>query len=209
MAKSTPTTCSTKCWENKAELLSIFHLHTTATHLTHNVFVESPEQRQQTVGPPSPELLRGGDSREATDRTAQEPDQPKTSMSSLFCFLLRFAFPFVEPVTTVLLSRPEAQGEPSTPFTLLWTRPSSRGEKLGLAHDVVPIIWLNRTAATARLPTLVCRPSSRALRLQVPLPTFRARAPLDLYVLIAVKCAALLVSPSRSNRRLAHACTHA
>jgi hypothetical protein len=38
-----------------------------------------------------------------------------------------FYFPVVEPVTTVLLSRPEAQGEPSTPFTLLWTQPSSRG----------------------------------------------------------------------------------
>jgi hypothetical protein len=53
MAKSTPTTCSTKCRENKAELLSIFHLYTTATHLTHNVFVESPKQQQQTVGEPS------------------------------------------------------------------------------------------------------------------------------------------------------------
>jgi hypothetical protein len=53
MAKSTPTTCSTKCRENKAELLSIFHLYMTATHLTHNVFVESPKQRQQTIGEPS------------------------------------------------------------------------------------------------------------------------------------------------------------
>jgi hypothetical protein len=79
---------------------------------------------------------------------------------------------------------------------------------MGLAHDVVLLIWLNRTAATARPPTLVCRPSSRALRLQVPLPTIRARSPLDLYVLIAVKCAELLVSPSWSNRWLAHACTH-
>jgi hypothetical protein len=68
----------------------------------------------------APELLRGGDRREATDRTAKELDQPKTSTPSLFCFLLRSASPFVEPVTTVLLSRPEAQGEPSTPFTLLW-----------------------------------------------------------------------------------------
>jgi hypothetical protein len=164
---------------------------------------------RRRANPPSPELLRGGDRREATDRTAQEPDQPRTSTPSLFYFLLRSASPFVESVTTVLLSRPETQGEPSTPFTLLWTRPSSRREKLGLAHDVVLIIWLNRTTATARPPTLVCRPSSRALRLQVPLPTIRARAPLDLYVLIAVECAALLVSPSRSNRRLAHACTHA
>jgi hypothetical protein len=89
------------------------------------------------------------------------------------------------------------------------TRPSSRGEKSGLAHDVVLLIWLNRTAATARPPTLVCRPSSRALRLQVPLPTIRARSPLDLYVIIVVECAALLVPPPRSNRRLAHACTHA
>jgi hypothetical protein len=83
------------------------------------------------------------------------------------------------------------------------------GGKSGLAHDVVLLIWLNRAAATARPPTLVCRPSSRALRLQVPLPTICERAPLDLYVLFVVECAALLVSPSRSNRRLAHACTHA
>jgi hypothetical protein len=54
----------------------------------------------------------------------------------------------------------------------------------------------------------VCRPSSRALRLQVLLPTIRSRAPLDLSVLLAVECAKLLVSPSRSNRRQAHACTH-
>jgi hypothetical protein len=54
----------------------------------------------------------------------------------------------------------------------------------------------------------VSRPSSRALRLQVPLPTIRARAPIDLSALLAVKCAELLVSPSWSNRRLAHACTH-
>jgi hypothetical protein len=79
------------------------------------------------ANPPSPELLRGGDRCEATNRTAQEPNQPRTSTPSLICFLLRSAFPFVEPVTTVLLLRPEAQGEPSTPFTLLWTRPSSRG----------------------------------------------------------------------------------
>jgi hypothetical protein len=39
--------------KNKAELLSIFRLYTTANHLTHNVFVELPEQRQQTVGEPS------------------------------------------------------------------------------------------------------------------------------------------------------------
>jgi hypothetical protein len=52
---------------------------------------------------------------------------------------------------------------------------------------------------------LVYQPSSRALCLQVPLPTIRARAPLDLYVLIAIKRAALLVLPSRSNRRLAEA----
>jgi hypothetical protein len=63
--------------------------------------------------------------------------------------------------------------------------------------------------ATAQTPLLVCRPSSQALRLQVPLPTIRARSPLDLYVLIVVECAALLVSPSRSNRRLVHACMHA
>jgi hypothetical protein len=74
---------------------------------------------------------------------------------------------------------------------------------------VMCLLWLNRTAATARPPTLVCRPSSRALRLQVPLPTIRARAPLDLSVLIVVECAALLVSPSRSNHRLVHACMHA
>jgi hypothetical protein len=29
--------------------MSIFRLYTTATHLTHNVIVESPEQRQQAV----------------------------------------------------------------------------------------------------------------------------------------------------------------
>jgi hypothetical protein len=55
------------------------------------------------ANPPSPELLRGGDHREATDRTAQEPDQPRTSTPSLFYFLLRSASPFVEPVTTILL----------------------------------------------------------------------------------------------------------
>jgi hypothetical protein len=55
----------------------------------------------------------------------------------------------------------------------------------------------------------VCRPSSRALRLQVPLPTICARAPLDLSVLSAVERAALLVLPSRLNRRLVHACMHA
>jgi hypothetical protein len=44
--------------ENKAELLSIFHLYTTATHLTHNMFVESPEQRQQVVSElPAPSIL--------------------------------------------------------------------------------------------------------------------------------------------------------
>jgi hypothetical protein len=36
--------------KNKAELLSIFRLYTTANHLTHNVFVELPEQRQQNSG---------------------------------------------------------------------------------------------------------------------------------------------------------------
>jgi hypothetical protein len=39
--------------KNKAEPLSILRLYTTANHLTHNVFVELPEQRQQTVGEPS------------------------------------------------------------------------------------------------------------------------------------------------------------
>jgi hypothetical protein len=37
----------------------------------------------------------------------------------------------------------------------------------------------------------------------------RARALLDLYVLIAVERAALLVLPARLNRRLVHACMHA
>jgi hypothetical protein len=37
----------------------------------------------------------------------------------------------------------------------------------------------------------------------------RARAPLDLYVLIAVERAALLVLSARLNRRLVHACMHA
>jgi hypothetical protein len=73
---------------------------------------------------------------------------------------------------------------------------------------VMCLPWLNCTTATVRLPTLVCRPSSRALRLQVPLPMIRARTPLDLSVLLAVECAELLVSPLRSIRRLAHACTH-
>jgi hypothetical protein len=85
--------------------------------------------------------------------------------------------------------------------------PSSRGKNRALPM-VMCLLWLNCTAATARPPTLVCRPLSRALRLQVPLPTIRARAPLDLSVLLAVECAELLVSPSRSNRRHAHACTH-
>jgi hypothetical protein len=39
--------------KNKAELLSIFRLYTTANHLTHNVLVELPEQQQQTIGEPS------------------------------------------------------------------------------------------------------------------------------------------------------------
>jgi hypothetical protein len=47
-----------------------------------------------------------------------------------------------------------------------------------------PYACLHR--ATAPPPTLVCRPSSRALRLQVPLPTIRARTPLDLSILLAV-----------------------
>jgi hypothetical protein len=81
--------------------------------------------------------------------------------------------------------------------------------KIGHCPWCCALIWLNRTAATARPPTLVCRPSSRALRLQVPLPMTRTRAPLDLYVLIIVECVALLVSLSRSNHQLAHACTHA
>jgi hypothetical protein len=116
---------------------------------------------------------------------------------------------FSEPFTIISLPCPGAQGEPHRPFTVLWTPAFEPREKSGLAHDVVLLIWLNRTAATVRPPTLVCRPSSRALRLQVPLPTIRARSPLDLYVLIVVECAALLVSPPRSNRRLAHACPHA
>jgi hypothetical protein len=38
---------------------------------------------------------------------------------------------FVEPVTTVLLPRPETQGEPSTPFTLLWNPAFEPREKIG------------------------------------------------------------------------------
>jgi hypothetical protein len=149
-----------------------------------------------------------GTRREATDRTAKEPDQPKTSTPSPFCFLLRSASPSSSPSPPSCYHVQKRKVSPRPPSPCCGTRPSSRGEKSGLAHDVVLLIWLNRTAATARLPTLVCRPSSRALRLQVPLPTIRARSPLDLYVIIAVKCAELLVSPSWSNRRLAHACTH-
>jgi hypothetical protein len=55
----------------------------------------------------------------------------------------------------------------------------------------------------------MCRPSSRALRLQVPLSMIRARAPLDLSVLSAVERTALLVLPPRLNRRLVHVCMHA
>jgi hypothetical protein len=52
--------------------------------------------------------------------------------------------------------------------------PSSRGKNRALPM-VMGMLWLNCTAATARPPTLVCRPSSRALRLQVPLSTIRVR----------------------------------
>jgi hypothetical protein len=83
----------------------------------------------------------------------------------------------------------------------------SRGKNRALPM-VMCLLWLNYTAATARPPMLVCRPSSRALHLQVPLPMIRTRAPLDLSVLLAVECAELLVSPSRSNRRHAHTRTH-
>jgi hypothetical protein len=37
-------------------------------------------------------------------------------------------------------------------------------------------LYVSLHRATARPPTLVCRPLSRALRLQVPLPSFRARS---------------------------------
>jgi hypothetical protein len=47
-----------------------------------------------------------------------------------------------------------------------------------------PYACLHCTAA--RPPTLVCRPSSRALRLQVLLPTIRAHTLLDLSVLLTV-----------------------
>jgi hypothetical protein len=107
----------------------------------------------------------------------------------------------------------EPLGEHTAPYLAIllaipmcW--PSSRGKNRALPM-VMCLLWLNCIAATARPPTLVCRPSSRALRLQVPLPTIRAHAPLDLSVLSAVERAALLVLPSRLNRRLVHACMHA
>jgi hypothetical protein len=93
--------------KNKAELLSIFRLYTTANHLTHNVFVELPEQRQQTVGEPS-----------------------------------------VLPCCSYLLAF--------------------------VPKGVTCCGCLLRAAA--QTPSLVCRPSSRALRLQVPLPS-PTRAP--------------------------------
>jgi hypothetical protein len=83
---------------------------------------------------------------------------------------------FSEPFNVISLPCPGAQGEPHRPFTVLWIPAFEPREKSGLAHDVVLLIWLNRTAATARPPTLVCRPSSQSLHLQVPLPS-TARAP--------------------------------
>jgi hypothetical protein len=107
----------------------------------------------------------------------------------------------------------EPLGEHTTPYLAIllaipmcW--PTSRGKNRALPM-VMCLLWLNCTAATARPPTLVCRPSSRALRLQVPLSMIRARAPLDLSVLSAVERTALLVLPPRLNRRLVHVCMHA
>jgi hypothetical protein len=104
----------------------------------------------------------------------------------------------------------EPLGEHTAPYLAIllaipmcW--PSSRGKNRALPM-VMCLLWLNCTAATARPLTLVCRPSSQALRLQEPLLTIRVRAPLDLSVLSAVERAALLVLPSRLNRRLVHAC---
>jgi hypothetical protein len=66
------------------------------------------------------------------------------------------------------------------------------------------------TALRRRADAVACVPTiESSLTLAGAAAVDRARAPLDLYVLIAVERAALLVLPSRLNRRLAHACTHA
>jgi hypothetical protein len=66
-------------------------------------------------------------------------------------------------------SCPGTQGE-SPPFTLLWTQPSSRGwtEPCELADGVLPAACSRHHADP---PTLESWPSSRAGRLQVPLPS--------------------------------------
>jgi hypothetical protein len=91
--------------------------------------------------------------------------------------MYRSASPFVEPVTTVLLWRPEAQGEPSTPFTLLWTRPSSRGwnEPGVLVGPGVPAAG-PRLLRAAEQTRRHLRAGHRAepVDLQVPLPSARA-----------------------------------
>jgi hypothetical protein len=55
------------------------------------------------------------------------------------------------------------------------SRPSSRGKNRALPM-VLCFNLLELLRAAAQTPSLVCRPSSQALRLQVPLPS-TARAP--------------------------------
>jgi hypothetical protein len=67
------------------------------------------------------------------------------------------------------------ENQMSAIITLTSAKPSLRAKgKTGHCAWCCALLWLTRIAATARPPTLVCRPSSRALHLQVPLPTIRA-----------------------------------
>jgi hypothetical protein len=66
---------------------------------------------------------------------------------------------FVEPVTTVLLPRPETQGEPSTPFTLLWNPAFETRGKIGpcprcCAFNLVEPHRCHRATADACVPTI-------------------------------------------------------
>jgi hypothetical protein len=89
---------------------------------------------------------------------------------------------------------------PWLPALVSWgsTEPNRRGQAKPL-----PALL---SAATRSL-SFVCRPSSRALRLQVLLPMICGCAPLALFVCIADEHATLPVTSSRPSCRFARSCT--
>jgi hypothetical protein len=73
-----------------------------------------------------------------------------------------------------------------------------------------PAFTLGCTAPRRRANAIACVPTfESSLTPACVAAVDRARAPLDLYVFIAVERAALLVLPARLNRRLVHTCMHA